>query len=106
MAKKAFSEMDNCLLCSNLDTKKSSKNWIICPVIPFSVIESGTSKNCENKKPFKEFPDLTMEKIKANIKLFEQKIIPYAEKSKDRHALQNMEKSVHAWAEELEKRRG
>ncbi len=53
----------------------------------------------------KAFPNLTTGMIKANIKLFEQKIIPYAERTKDCDALNNMKKSVDAWVGEL-KRRG
>jgi len=51
------------------------------------------------------FPNLTIDKIKANINLFERKLIPFAEKTRDDLAVQNMKKCIDMWNDEL-KRRG
>jgi len=39
--------MKKCQNCKYYDRKRSSENWIVCPVIPLKVIMSGTSENCE-----------------------------------------------------------
>lgn len=36
-----------CRTCKNLDQEKSNDNWIVCPMIPLSVIEADTSENCK-----------------------------------------------------------
>ena len=43
-------KMEKCKSCINYDKNKSNKNWIVCSVIPLSVIKSNTSNNCENYK--------------------------------------------------------
>jgi len=41
-------KMEKCKSCKNYDKERSNKNWVVCPKIPFSVVMSGTSEDCEN----------------------------------------------------------
>lgn len=44
---KTNDDMWRCFNCKHFDQKKSNKNWIVCPIMPFDVVVDRKSEDCK-----------------------------------------------------------